>query len=103
MNFYHNLITLKVKSAIELKAVDLAAKQADIVGGMNVCALGRSFYSLSLTNSPGELHLQNPLFGCDDLLRSTCSVSVVLFLLILSLSIQSSKFFMNFFTLQVPK
>ncbi|KAK1381576.1 hypothetical protein POM88_028320 [Heracleum sosnowskyi] len=77
VDYYHNLITLKVKSAIELKVVDLAAKKADIVGGMDVCALGRSFYTCTLTNSPGELHLQNPLFGCDDLLRSTCSVSVI--------------------------
>lgn len=75
VDFYHSLLTLKVQSATELKVVDLTAKQADIVDGMNVCALGRSFYTCSLIDSPRELHLEDPLFGCDDLLRSTCSAS----------------------------
>ncbi|KAK1381579.1 hypothetical protein POM88_028323 [Heracleum sosnowskyi] len=77
VDLYHNLIILKVKSDVEVKVVDLMAKQEDIVGGMNVCALGRSFYTSSLIDSPGKLHLEDPLFGCDELLRSTCNISMI--------------------------
>lgn len=77
VDYYHNLLTLKVKSMTELKVVDLRCK-ADIVEGMSVIALGRPFCAYVLYDYPGELYEENRYFGCEELQRSTCQAAVVL-------------------------
>ncbi|KAL6566158.1 hypothetical protein OROGR_001773 [Orobanche gracilis] len=71
VDYYNNLLTLKLKSRIELKVVDLRC-QGDIVERTSVIALGRSFCTHVLCDFPGELYKQYPYFGCEELLRSTC-------------------------------
>lgn len=77
VDYYHNLLTLRVKSTLELKVLDLRPRQADIVEGMNVIALGRDFDTRLLLDYSGKLNLEYPYYGCDELLRSTCSASAV--------------------------
>ncbi|KAK1380444.1 hypothetical protein POM88_027188 [Heracleum sosnowskyi] len=72
VDYYYNLLTLKVKSTVELSVVDLKSRQADIVDGMHVIALGRSFYDYALCDYSGKLYLEYPKFGCNELLTSTC-------------------------------
>ncbi|KAK1381398.1 hypothetical protein POM88_028142 [Heracleum sosnowskyi] len=72
VDYYYNLLTLKVKSTVELNVVDLRSKEADIVDGMNVIAMGRDFDTCSLLDFSGKLYLENPHCGCDEILRSTC-------------------------------
>ncbi|KAK1381473.1 hypothetical protein POM88_028217 [Heracleum sosnowskyi] len=74
VDFYHNLLTLKVKSKVELEAVDLRSRQANIVDGMEVISLGRSLYTSTLYDSIGKLYMERPNFGCDELLRSSCGI-----------------------------
>lgn len=76
VDYYYNLLTLKVKSTVELSVVDLKSRQADIVEGMDVIALGRSFNNYYMCQYTGELYLAYPYFGCDELLTSTCRASV---------------------------
>lgn len=78
VDYYYNLLTLKVKSTFERSALDLESRQADIVEGMDVIALGRSFNDYSLCEYSGELYLEYPNFGCNELLTSTCRTSEVL-------------------------
>lgn len=78
VDYYHNLLTLKVKSTTELNFVDLRSKEAvceDLVDGMTVISLARMFPLCSLSDYAGELCLEYPYFGCQELLRSTCHVS----------------------------
>lgn len=77
VDYHYNLLILKVKSTIELKVVDLRCRQADVVEGMNVIALGRAFHTCLLFDTTGELYLEYPNFGCEELLRSTCGFSKV--------------------------
>ncbi|XP_057520535.1 putative protease Do-like 14 [Amaranthus tricolor] len=77
VDYHHNLLTLRVKSTMEIKAVDLRSKQVDwddLVDGMKVTTLGRMFPFCSLFDHGGELLLQYPYFGCGELLRSSCHV-----------------------------
>uniref|UniRef100_A0A803MHW6 PDZ domain-containing protein n=1 Tax=Chenopodium quinoa TaxID=63459 RepID=A0A803MHW6_CHEQI len=77
VDYYHNLLTLRVKSTMKIKAVDLRSKQVDwddLVDGMKVTALGRMFPFCSLFDHGGDLHLQYPYFGCGELLSSSCDV-----------------------------
>lgn len=74
VDFYHNLLTLKVKSKVELEVLDLRSRQAQIVHGMEVISLGRSFYSSSLYDSFGNLYEEHPNLGCDELLKSSCGI-----------------------------
>ncbi|WOH02566.1 hypothetical protein DCAR_0521955 [Daucus carota subsp. sativus] len=74
VDFYHNLLTLKVKSKVELEVLDLRSRQAQIVHGMEVISLGRSFYSSCLYDSFGNLYEEHPNFGCDELLKSSCGI-----------------------------
>ncbi|KAK1381400.1 hypothetical protein POM88_028144 [Heracleum sosnowskyi] len=71
VDYYHNLLTLKVNSTVELKVLDLRSRQADIVEGMNVIALGRNFDTRSLLDFSGKIYLEYPHCGCDEILRST--------------------------------
>lgn len=89
VDYHHNLLTLKVKSTLEPKVVDLRSRQADIVDGMNVIALGRSFDSCLLFDKTGELYLEYPNFGCEELLRSTCGFSEVFSLFLFCLMYES--------------
>lgn len=84
VDFHHNLLILKVKSKVELEVVDLRSRQADIVDGMEVISLGRSFYTLALYDSIGKLYEEHPNFGCEDLLRSSCGIREVFTLFLLS-------------------
>lgn len=77
VDYYYKLLTRKVKSTTELNVVDLRSRQADIVEGMNVIALGRLFFTYSLCDYTGELYLKYPYFGCNELLTSTCRTSEV--------------------------
>lgn len=79
VDYYHNLLTLKVNSTVELKVLDLRSKQADIVEGMNVTALGRNFDTLSLLDFSGKLYLEFPHCGCNEILRSTLRTTVVFY------------------------
>ncbi|CAO2831521.1 unnamed protein product [Amaranthus hypochondriacus] len=77
VDYYHNLLTLRVKSTMEIKAVDLRSKQVDwddLVDGMKVTTLGRMFPYCSLIDRGGDLLLQYPYFGCGELLMSSCHV-----------------------------
>lgn len=89
VDYHHNLLTLKVKSTIELKFVDLRCRQADIVDGMNVIALSRAFDTCLLFDTTGELYLEYPNFGCEELLRSTCGFSKVFCLFLFCLMYES--------------
>lgn len=82
VDYYHNVLTLKVKSTVELKVYDLRSKQAEIVKGMNVIALGRNFDTYSLVDNNGNLNQEYPSFGCDELLRSSCATAVISFFLL---------------------
>lgn len=57
---------------------------ADVVGRVRVTglaervvALGRSFHGYSFLDYVGELDLEYPSFGCDELVRSSCYASQV--------------------------
>ncbi|KAL2903848.1 Serine protease Do-like HtrB, partial [Bienertia sinuspersici] len=50
VDYYHNLLTLKVVCE-------------DLSDGMSVISLGREFYSCCLLNRPGELTVVRPWFG----------------------------------------
>ncbi|XP_074369648.1 putative protease Do-like 14 isoform X1 [Apium graveolens] len=75
VDYYHNVLTLKVKSTIESKVFDLRSSQAEIVEGMNVIALGRNFDTCALVDNNGDLNLEYPNFGCGELLKSTCATA----------------------------
>ncbi|CAO2831515.1 unnamed protein product [Amaranthus hypochondriacus] len=77
VDYFHNFLTLRVKSTREIKVVDLRSKQIDwdaLINGMKVTTLGRMFPFCSLFDHDGDLHLQYPYFGCGELLRSSCHV-----------------------------
>ncbi|KAK1381440.1 hypothetical protein POM88_028184 [Heracleum sosnowskyi] len=71
VDYYHSLLTLKVKSLEQPKVVDLRC-HGDIVEGTSVIVLGRSFSAYMFCDYPGEIYEENPHFGCGELLRSTC-------------------------------
>ncbi|KAL1807224.1 hypothetical protein ACET3Z_030292 [Daucus carota] len=77
VDYHHNLLTLKIKSTIELKVVDLRCRQAEYVERMSVIALGRAFQTCLPSDYVGELSLAYPNFGCDELLMSTCKFSEI--------------------------
>lgn len=74
VDFYNNILTLKIKSEAELKVAEL---RGDIVpeGGMRVVAVGRTFYTYSFIDYEGELYQGYPDFGSHELVRSSCSTS----------------------------
>ncbi|XP_017223395.1 putative protease Do-like 14 isoform X1 [Daucus carota subsp. sativus] len=77
VDYHHNLLTLKIKSTIELKVVDLRCRQAEYVERMSVIALGRDFQTCLPFDYVGELSLAFPNYGCDELLMSTCRFSEI--------------------------
>lgn len=83
VDYYHNLLTLKVKSLEPLKVLDLRCHDG-IVEGTSVIVLGRSFCAYMLCDYPGEIYEENPHFGCEELLRSTCHAPTVSSLFLLS-------------------
>ncbi|XP_017223398.1 putative protease Do-like 14 isoform X1 [Daucus carota subsp. sativus] len=77
VDYHYNLLTLKIKSTIELKVVDLRCRQAEYVERMSVIALGRAFQTCLPFDYVGELSLASPNYGCDELLMSTCKFSEI--------------------------
>lgn len=75
VDYYHNLLTLKVSSSVEVEVVDLRCRQADIVDGMKVTSLGRDINNSVLLDVTGELSEARSRFGCDELLSSSCVIS----------------------------
>ncbi|KAL1807243.1 hypothetical protein ACET3Z_030311 [Daucus carota] len=76
-DFYNNILIVKVKSQVELKALDLTnstdagwERSADAV--KNVAVVGRSFFSYAFQDSVGELDGEYGSFGCHKLLRTSC-------------------------------
>ncbi|KAK1381610.1 hypothetical protein POM88_028354 [Heracleum sosnowskyi] len=74
VDYYHNLLTLKVNPTLEPGVVDLRSRRANIVDGMKVISLSREFNNSVLRDSIGELSLERAKFGCDELLTSNCGI-----------------------------
>ncbi|KAK1380450.1 hypothetical protein POM88_027194 [Heracleum sosnowskyi] len=73
VDYYLNLVTLKVHSTVELKAANLLPTEI-VEEEMDLYAVGRSFFTHTLSDYcvPGKLYLDQPLFGCNELLTTTC-------------------------------
>lgn len=101
VDFYHNLLTLKVKSKVELEVIDLRSRQAGIVDGMEVISLGRSFFTSTLYDSIGKLYEERPNFGCDELLSSSCGIREVFTLFLFSIvgKVMWNKIFISFLSI----
>ncbi|KAK1402535.1 hypothetical protein POM88_002140 [Heracleum sosnowskyi] len=74
VDYYNNIVTLKVNSDTTLKPVE---RDVETVEGV-VVALGREFYTCKLLESSGVICKDHPYFGCELLVSSTCSGSEVL-------------------------
>ncbi|KAK1381432.1 hypothetical protein POM88_028176 [Heracleum sosnowskyi] len=74
VDYYYNILTLKVKPIVEPEVVDLRSRQVDVVDGMKVISLGRSFFTSTLYDSSGKLYDYPPYFGCCELLTSDCGI-----------------------------
>lgn len=95
VDFYHNIMTLEVTSDAKLKPVDVYEQlhSPEIKEGIDVVALSRDFYTCSLVESRGVVHIDYPYFGCEQLVSSTCSGSEVsIYHLVLLLYIHFYKF-----------
>lgn len=70
--YYLNLLTLKIHSTVELETAYLSP--VGIVEEMDVHAVGRFFYPHTLCDhsTPGKVYLDQPFFGCNELLKTTC-------------------------------
>ncbi|KAK1385411.1 hypothetical protein POM88_023146 [Heracleum sosnowskyi] len=74
VDYYYNLLTLKVKPIVEPEVVDLRSRQTDVVDGMKVISLARSFFTSTLYDSSGNLNECLPYFGCCELLTADCGI-----------------------------
>ncbi|KAK1381426.1 hypothetical protein POM88_028170 [Heracleum sosnowskyi] len=74
VDYYYNLLTLKVKPIVEPEVVDLRSRQTDAVDGMKVISLARSFFTSTLYDSSGKLNECLPYFGCCELLTADCGI-----------------------------
>lgn len=72
VDYYLNVVTLKIHSNVEVEAVNLL--NTEVVEEMDVYAVGRFFcpHSLCDFSTPGKLYFDQPCFGCNELLKSTC-------------------------------
>lgn len=71
VDYYNNIVTLKVKSDDTLKPVECCLSPIETVEGV-VIALGREFYTCKLSKSNGLIRKDYPYFGCELLVSSTC-------------------------------
>lgn len=71
VDYYHNIMTLKVSSDAKLDTVELHSAPS-IEEGVKVVALSRDFYTCRLSESSGTIHSDYPYFGCELLGSSTC-------------------------------
>nr|XP_017253191.1 PREDICTED: uncharacterized protein LOC108223434 isoform X2 [Daucus carota subsp. sativus] len=74
VDYYYNLLTLKVKPVVEPEVVDLRSRQAGIVDGMNVISFGRSLLTFTLYGDRGKLSEYPPSFGCYELSATNCGI-----------------------------
>ncbi|KAK1402581.1 hypothetical protein POM88_002186 [Heracleum sosnowskyi] len=72
VDYYHNIMTLKVSSDAKLDTVELHSSAPPIEEGVKVVALNRDFYTCRLSESSGTIHADYPYFGCELLRSSTC-------------------------------
>lgn len=84
VDYYYNLLTLKVKPIVEPEVVDLRSRQAGVVDGMEVISLGRCFLASTLYHSRGKLSEYPPYFGCCELSKTDCGIPEVISLFLLS-------------------
>lgn len=72
VDYYLNIVTLKVKSDVKLKPVEQYPYSLETVEG-DVVALARDFYTCKLVTCSGLIRMEYPYFGCENLVSSTCS------------------------------
>uniref|UniRef100_A0A164XCM1 PDZ domain-containing protein n=1 Tax=Daucus carota subsp. sativus TaxID=79200 RepID=A0A164XCM1_DAUCS len=73
VDYSYNLLSIKVKPMVEPKVVDLISGQ-DLVDGMKVISLSRSFFTTAFYSSVGKLCEYPPSFGCSELLTTDCGI-----------------------------
>lgn len=73
VDFYHNLMTVKVKCLTNVKAVSIDTAQ-EVEDGTEVVSVGRGFLG-TLVEGRGILHKEYPYFGCQELWGSNCQGS----------------------------
>lgn len=71
VDYYHNIMTLKISSNAKLKTIELYSPLST-EEGVEVVALSRDFYTCRLSESSGTIHSDYPYFGCELLGSSTC-------------------------------
>ena len=74
VDYYYNLLTLKVKPVVEPEVVDLRSRQAGVVDGMKVISFGRSLLTSTLYGDRGKLFEYPPSFGCYELSATDCGI-----------------------------
>ncbi|KAK1402582.1 hypothetical protein POM88_002187 [Heracleum sosnowskyi] len=77
VDFYNNIVTLKVNSDAPLIPFESYLNPLETVDGV-VVALGREFYNYKLSESSGLIRKDHPYFGCELLVSSTCGDGEVL-------------------------
>ncbi|KAK1402587.1 hypothetical protein POM88_002192 [Heracleum sosnowskyi] len=73
VDYYHNIMTLKFSSDVQLKHVELSSSPPEELEGTQAVALRRDFYNCNLSETSGIIHKDYPYFGCDQLISSTCA------------------------------
>ncbi|CAJ2678333.1 unnamed protein product [Trifolium pratense] len=76
VDYYHNIVTFKVKSDAKLRPLDLYSPLQNLEG-VEVVALDRDFYTCELSERCGLFSKDYPYFGCEQLASSTCSTTRV--------------------------
>jgi hypothetical protein len=71
VDYYHNIVTLKVKSDAKLRPLDIYSPLENLEG-VEVVALERDFYTCKLSENCGLFCKDYPYFGCELLASSTC-------------------------------
>jgi hypothetical protein len=76
VDYYHNIVTFKVKSDAKLRPLDLYSPLENLEG-VEVVALDRDFCTCKLSESCGLFRKDYPYFGCEQLASSTCRTTRV--------------------------
>ncbi|WJX66655.1 hypothetical protein P8452_51192 [Trifolium repens] len=71
VDYYHNIVTFKVKSDAKLRPLDIYSPLENLEG-VEVVALERDFYTCKLSENCGLFCKDYPYFGCELLASSTC-------------------------------
>ncbi|WJX66645.1 hypothetical protein P8452_51184 [Trifolium repens] len=71
VDYYHNIVTFKVKSDAKLRPLDIYSPLENLEG-VEVVALERDFYTCKLSENCGLFRKDYPYFGCELLASSTC-------------------------------